>query len=238
MKPPHAIVLAGGQGTRLHPYTATLPKPLVPVGGEMPILEVIVRQLARSGFGRMTLAVNHQAPLIEAYFGDGSEWGIRIDYSREAEPLSTIGPLTLLEDLPEHVLVMNGDLLCDLDYAGFLRSHVESGADVSVATCRRAVQSDFGVIETDDVGRITGFREKPVFDLQVSTGIHALARSVIATLPRGRRYGFDDLMLDFIRDRRPVRAVPFSGYWLDIGRPEDYDLANREFPSLRRRWGI
>lgn len=233
-----AIILAGGQGARLRPYTFTLPKPLMPVGGEMPILEVIVRQLARAGFARLTLAVNHKATLLRAFFGDGAEWGIHIDYSLEPEPLSTIGPLTLLEDLPEHFLVMNGDLLCDLDYGAFLRDHVAAEAAVSVATCERTVHSDFGVIETDASHRIIGFLEKPVYRLQVSTGVYALARSVIERLPKGRPYGFDTLMLDSIRAGRPARAVPFAGYWLDIGRPEDFERAQREFPTLRQQWGL
>jgi NDP-sugar pyrophosphorylase family protein len=233
-----AIVLAGGQGTRLRPYTFTLPKPLMPVGGEMPILEVIVRQLARCGFDRLTLAVNHKATLLRAFFGDGADWGIDIDYSLETEPLSTIGPLTLVEDLPEHFLVMNGDLLCDLDYGAFLRDHVAAGTEVSVATCERTVHSDFGVIETDAGQRITGFREKPVYTLQVSMGVYALARSAIERLPQGRPYGFDTLMLDSIRAGRPARAVAFPGYWLDIGRPEDFERAQQEFPILRQQWRL
>lgn len=233
-----AIILAGGQGTRLRPYTFTLPKPLMPVGGEMPILEVIVRQLARAGFARLTLAVNAKATLLRAFFRDGADWGIGIDYSLEPEPLSTLGPLTLLDNLPEHFLVMNGDLLCDLDYGTFLRDHVASGAEVSVATCERTVQSDLGVIETDASQRIIGFREKPSYQLKVSTGVYALARSVVARLPKGRPYGFDTLMLDLIRAGRPARAVPFQGYWLDIGRPEDFERAQREFPTLRQQWGL
>lgn len=236
--PMRAIILAGGKGTCLKPYTVTLPKPLVPVGGEMPILEVIIRQLVRCGFARLTLAVNHKANLVKAVFGDGSDWGIRIDYSLENEPLGTIGPLTLVEDLPEDFLVMNGDLLCDVDYGDFLRGHVESGAEVSVATFKRSVHSDFGVVEIDPENRIAGFREKPVFGFDVSMGVYALSRSVIERLPKGRPYGFDELMLDCIRAERLPRAVPFSGYWLDIGRPADYDLANQEFPALRERFGI
>ena len=119
-----AIILAGGKGTRLRPSTITLPKPLVPVGGEMPIIEVIIRQLARAGFERLTFAVNHKANLIRAFCGDGAQWKVRIDYSEETEPLSTIGPLTLIDDLPEDFLVMNGDLLCNLDYAAFFRHHI------------------------------------------------------------------------------------------------------------------
>lgn len=233
-----AIILAGGKGTRLKPYTLTLPKPLMPVGGTMPILEVIIRQLVRHGFDRLTLAVNQDVSLIKTFFGNGSNWGIHIDYSVESEPLSTIAPLTLIGDLPEHFLVMNGDLLCDLDYGAFLRSHVEARGEISVATFKRSVHSDFGVIEIGEGNRISGFREKPIFDFDVSMGVYALSRSVIDRLPKGRPYGFDHLMLDSIREGRSARAVPFSGYWLDIGRPEDYDLANQEFEALRQRMGL
>lgn len=238
MSEKRAVLLAGGKGTRLKPYTVTLPKPLVPVGGEMPIIEVIIRQLARGGFERLTLAVNHKASLIRAFCGDGSPWGIRIDYSLESEPLSTIGPLTLIEDLPEHFLVMNGDLLCDLDYGAFLADHTTSGSEVSVATYQRTVNSDFGVLEVDGSGQVKGFREKPIFHFDVSMGVYALSRPVIERLAKGRPYGFDHLMLDSIREGRPPRAVPFGGYWLDIGRPEDYELANEEFPALKQRLGI
>ena len=233
-----AIILAGGKGTRLKPYTLTVPKPLMPVGGEMPILEVLVRQLARCGFERLTLAVSQEVPLISAYFGNGSKWGIQIDYSVESEPLSTIGPLTLIRDLPENFLVMNGDLLCDLDYGAFLRGHVESRGEISVATFRRSVHSDFGVVTISPENRIVGFREKPVFNLDVSMGVYALSRSIVTRLPPGKAYGFDDLMLEAIREGWAARAVPYSGYWLDIGRPEDYDVANQEFPKLRPRLGL
>ena len=124
-----AIILAGGKGTRLRPYTTLIPKPLVPIGGKYSILEVVLRQLADAGFDRVTLAVNHLANLIQAYFGNGEKWGLEIDYSLEDRPLNTIGPLTLINDLPDNFLVMNGDILCDLDYRAFFENHVATGAD-------------------------------------------------------------------------------------------------------------
>jgi NDP-sugar pyrophosphorylase family protein len=233
-----AILLAGGQGTRLKPYTVTLPKPLMPLGGEMPIIEVILRQLARDGFTHVTVAVNHLARLIMAFCGDGSRWGLKLDYSIEDKPLSTIGPLTLIDDLPENFLVMNGDILCDLNYGSFLRQHIGSGSDLTVSVYPRQVKIDFGVLQLDRQGAITGFSEKPVEDFTVSMGIYGVSRRLIESLPRGEPYGFDNLMIDGIRDKRRLRAHRFSGYWLDIGRPSDYDEANTDFDRLRERWGL
>ncbi len=233
-----AVILAGGKGTRLLPYTTLIPKPLVPLGGQYSILEIILMQLAGAGFTRVTLAVNHLADLIMAYFGDGSRWGIRLDYSLEDRPLSTIGPLTLIDDLPERFLVMNGDILCDLDYAAFFNAHAASDAMASVSAYRREVKIDFGVLTYDNAHRLTGFQEKPSYPFDVSMGIYCLNRSVVEGLPRGEAYGFDNLMLDAIRNGSPIAIQPFFGYWLDIGRPDDYQYANDNFEELARRLGI
>lgn len=227
-----AIILAGGKGTRLKPYTTTIPKPLVPVG-DMAIMEIVVRQLKQCGFDHLTVAVNHKAQLIRAYFEDGKRWGVTIDYSVEDKPLSTIGPLKLIDDLPDHFLVMNGDILTDLDYASFFRSHVDSGAIGTVATYRRDTKIDFGVLEYDgDANVITAFIEKPVEHFCVSMGIYAFSKRVMDLIPAGVPFGFDHLMLKLIAERQDVRAHPFNGYWLDIGRPDDYDRANREFERI------
>ena len=232
------VILAGGQGTRLKPYTLTLPKPLVPLGGEMPVLEVIIRQLRRQGIMHATIAVSHLAHLIQAFFQDGCRWGMSIDYSVETEPLGTIGPLLLLEDLPENFLVMNGDVLCDLDFQDFFRWHCAAGNDVSVSVHRRQQLVDFGVIRYDAVGRVTDFVEKPVYDYDVSMGVYALNRRVLQQVPRGRAYGFDELMVDGLRAGLQLAAKPFHGYWLDMGRPDDYEAANDSFAELKTRLGI
>ena len=233
-----AIILAGGKGTRLRPFTTCIPKPLVPLGNELPILEVIIRQLAGSGFDHITITVNHLAHLIRAFFGNGDKWGIRIDYSMEETPLSTIGPITLIDDLPERFLVMNGDILCNLDYRKFYLDHVSQDVPVSVATYKRTSLIDFGVLDLDEEDRIISFSEKPRLELTVSMGIYCIDRSVIERLPRGQRYGFDDLMVDGILNGAGYRAVRFDGLWLDIGRPEDYDYCNENFPELRRQMGL
>jgi NDP-sugar pyrophosphorylase family protein len=233
-----AIILAGGKGTRLRPYTVTFPKPLVPLGGEMPVMEIIIRQLARQGVRHVTLAVNHLANLIQAFFGDGSKWGLRIAYSLEETPLSTIGPLTLLADLPENFLVLNGDVLCDLDMAAFYQAHCAAGNDITVSVCRREQFVNYGVLEYDGAGRITGFREKPSYAFDVSMGVYCINRKVVASLKPGAAYGFDNLMLDGIRNGLKMVAQPFNGYWLDIGRPEDYETANANFEEIKTRLGV
>lgn len=233
-----AVVLAGGKGTRLLPYTTLVPKPLVPIGGRYSILEIVLMQLKSAGFTHVTLAVNHLANLIIAYFGDGSKWGLKLDYSVEDRPLSTIGPLTLIDNLPENFLVMNGDILCNLDYRAFYEHHVSEGCDVSVAAYKRSVTVDFGVLNYDVSGRLEGFAEKPQYNFDVSMGVYCLRRRVIDELSAGQPYGFDNLMIDGIKNGRVIRIHPFSGYWLDIGRPEDYQTANEQFSSLSKELGI
>jgi len=233
-----AIILAGGKGTRLRPYTTLIPKPLVPLGGKYSILEIVIMQLAQAGFDHVTLAVNHLSHLIMAYFGDGARFGVKLDYSIEEIELSTIGPLTLLDDLPENFLVMNGDILCDLDYRAFFETHVLEGASISVSSYRRQVKVDFGVLGTDGKGRMTSFREKPAYDFDVSMGIYCLNRAVVENLPRAKPYGFDTLMLDGLATGKRIDICPFSGYWLDIGRPDDYEYADEHFTELSAKLGL
>jgi NDP-sugar pyrophosphorylase family protein len=232
----HAVILAGGKGTRLRPYTTTIPKPLVPIGDDCAILEIVLRQLAAGGFGRVTLAIGHLGELIRAYVGTGEQWGLECDYATEAAPLGTMGPVVaVLDRLPEQFLVMNGDILTDLDYAGLLRTHTRSGAPITIATYRRQVDVDFGVLEVEG-GRVVGFSEKPKLDYSVSMGVYALSRSTLAGYPQGGPLGFDQLVLDLLRKGSPPASFPHDGYWLDIGRPEDYDRANQEFPAIRHRF--
>ena len=164
----HAVILAGGKGVRLRPYTTALPKPLVPIGDQHAILEIVMRQLAAAGFKTVTLAIGHLGHIIRAYVGNGSQWGLRVGYAVEDSPLGTMGPLLTMQDrLPEHFLVMNGDILTDLDFAGVLKHHEASGAPLTIATYARQVKIDFGVLTTDS-GTITGFQEKPSIDYRVS----------------------------------------------------------------------
>ncbi len=221
-----AVILAGGRGTRLRPYTTTLPKPLVPVG-ERPILEIVLRQLRAAGVTRVTMAVNHMAELIMAFFGSGERFGIEIAYSLEDQPLGTVGPLKLIESLPEHFIVMNGDVLTDLDYAALYQDHVVSGAELTISTYKRDSKIDFGVMQIDEQSRqVTAFQEKPVYHFDVSMGVYVFSRSILEGIPEGQLYGLDNLVLDMLASGRPINTHAFDGYWLDIGRPDDFDQAN------------
>ena len=230
-----AIILAGGVGTRLRPYTVVLPKPLMPIG-DYPILEVIVRQLVHQGFTHITLAVNHQAEILRAFFGDGKKWGVRIDYSLETKPMSTVAPLSLISDLPENFLLMNGDLLTDFDLSSFLERHVDCGRLFTIAAARRLQLIDYGVLNIDSSHRLTGFSEKPQMEYLVSMGVYAVNRRILQFVPPDSKYGFDDLMKDFLSKDEPVTVEPYEGYWLDIGRPDDYVRAVEEFEQRRQRF--
>lgn len=229
-----AVILAGGRGTRLAPYTVAFPKPLMPLG-DVPILEVVVRQLVHYGFDHVTLAVGHLAELLQAFFGDGSKHGIRIDYSREEKPMGTAGPLRAIRDLPENFLVMNGDLLTDLDYADLMRTHAAQGNDATIGVYEKQVKIDLGVLERDPDGRITDYREKPTLGYEVSMGVYAFSRSVLEYVPDGY-FDFPSLVLELIRRNRPIRGYPFHGLWLDIGRAEDYAAAIETFERERKRF--
>lgn len=229
-----AVILAGGKGTRLQPYTATLPKPLVPVG-DRSILDIVLMQLKRVGITRVTMAVNHLAHLIMAYFGDGARWGLEIDYSRENRPLSTIAPLKLIDDLPEHFFVMNGDVLTDLDFRDLYETHIRTGAEITVATFERDARIDFGVLRTDDANRVIGFEEKPSYHFTVSMGVYVISRSLLNVVSENEPFGFDDLMHTCIDQGRKAVTYSHGGYWLDIGRPADYDEANERIEDLLQR---
>lgn len=230
-----AVILAGGKGTRLKPYTTLIPKSLVPIGGECPVLELVILQLARAGFTQITLAVSHLAELIMAYFGNGEKLGVSIDYSLEDKPLGTVGPLTIIRDLPENFLVMNADVLCNLDFRKFYAEHLKSKADVSVASCPRKSMIDFGVLKYDRNHYLTQFREKPIYNFQVSMGVYCFSRSTVKKLPKAKPYGFDQLMLDGIKNGNKIRIQPFDGFWLDIGRGEDYQYVNEHYAQIKKK---
>ncbi len=232
-----AILLAGGKGTRLRPYTAVLPKPLMPIGDEepLPIMEVVLRQLARFGFRDVTVITGYLTELIEAFFGDGRKFGTRITYRREVTPLGTAGGLTLLDRPEEPVLVINGDILTTLDMAAMYRFHQGRGASATIAAYPREVRVDFGVLEfADDPHILAGYREKPEFQFQVSMGLYILGPAAWDFLTPGQSLQMPDLLEAMRQAGRPVHCFKEPCYWLDIGRHDDYATANEVFESRRR----
>ena len=230
-----AIILAGGKGTRLKPYTVVLPKPLMPIG-EYPILEVVIRQLVSHKFDHITIAVNHQAELIKAFFGDGSKWNVRIDYSLEDQPLGTMGPLKLINDLPDNFLVMNGDILTDLNYSDFYNEHQLNNRLFTISSYIREHKIDYGVLQSDANCMLEGFHEKPSTSYNVSMGIYMLSKRVLSYVPANTPFGFDSLMIDLLKAKESVYVKSFKGYWLDIGRPDDYMQAIDEFSEMRNKF--
>jgi NDP-sugar pyrophosphorylase family protein len=232
-----AIVLAGGLGTRLRPYTTVLPKPLMPIV-DRPVMDIVVRQLKRSGFNRITIATGYLSELIEAFFRDGAQYGVTIDYFRETEPLGTVGSLGLIEGLDEDFLVMNGDVLTDLHYATVFDRHRANDAIATIASCSRQVEVSLGVLDcrdTTDPTRLTGYIEKPKLDYQVSMGVYCFSPGVKDYIEPNVRLDFPDLILRLIAAGENVRGWRSNDYWLDIGRPEDYERAVDEFESMRHR---
>lgn len=228
------IILAGGKGTRLKPFTNAIPKPLMPIG-DVPILEVVLRQLKAHGTERVVLAVNHLARLIEAFFGDGSRLGLKIVYSVEDEPLGTAGPLRLLENLDNDFLVMNGDLLTTIDYADLFERHLQSGAVATIATFQKEVKIDLGVLESND-GCFVDYIEKPTYNFTVSIGLYALSRRITQFIPGGEKFDMPDLILALHRAGEKVQCYAGDFQWLDIGRVDDYEKAVELFETNRNAY--
>lgn len=227
-----AIILAGGRGTRLAPYTTILPKPLLPIG-DVPILDVVIRQLARHGLRQITLAVGHLAELLMAYCADGSRYGVQLRYAREAEPLGTAGPLGSIPGLDETFLVMNGDILTTLDYSRLIAAHRQSGASATIAAHRRNVYIDFGVIETQNGLEVAAYHEKPTQQYLVSMGVYVFEPEVLRFIQVGQKLDFPDLVQRLLQARAKVALYPSEDFWLDIGRPDDYHQAMEVFAQQR-----
>jgi NDP-sugar pyrophosphorylase family protein len=227
-----AVVLAGGKGARLAPYTKILPKPLMPID-DMPILEILLRQMKRAGVSEVILTVGHLAGLLRAFFQDGRRLGVKILYSYEEKPLGTAGPLSLVEGLDDTFLVTNGDILTTLDIKTLVESHRASGAIATIATHHRQVHVDLGVIQFDSSNQVVGYIEKPNFEFQVSMGIYVFQPDILKYIPQGQYLDFPDLVLRLIENGEHVMGYPFSGYWQDLGRPDDYERAVQDFDSIR-----
>lgn len=231
-----AVILAGGKGSRLGPYTTVLPKPLLPVG-DRAILDVVVRQLKDNGFEDMTFAVGYLAHLIRAVFGDGSEHGVSIDYHMESEPLGTAGALATVDGLDESFLFMNGDVLTTLDYDELFEIHKQSGNVLTIASHRRVIQTDYGVIHVDgaagDTRRVTAYEEKPEIPYVVSMGVYVAEPEILDFIPKDKHFDMPEVVVALVEAGRPVGSYLFEGFWLDIGRHEDYERAIVEYEELK-----
>jgi NDP-sugar pyrophosphorylase family protein len=230
-----AVILAGGKGTRLAPLTEVIPKPLVPIGGK-PILEIVIMQLQRCGFRHITLAVGYMGDLLRAYFQDVSKWGVHIDYSFEAKPLGTAGPLALIDGLDETFLVMNADVLTNLDYRELIRFHKSHDALATIGAYQREVTIDLGVIILNGDKRIKEYLEKPRSTHLVSMGVYIFEPRILELIEPETYLDFPDLVKTLLSRDLPVNHYPFQGYWLDIGRHEDYQQAAEEYEKLQMQY--
>jgi NDP-sugar pyrophosphorylase family protein len=227
-----AVILAGGRGARLAPYTKILPKPLMPIG-DMPILEVLLRQMKRVGVDEAIITVGHLAGLLQAFFQDGSQIGMSIKYSFEDKPLGTAGPLSLLSGLDNTFMVLNGDVLTTLDFGDLLRFHAEHNAAATIAVHCRQIRIDFGVIECDGNNQIFGYKEKPTIEYMVSMGVYVFEPRVLAHIPHAQYLDFPDLVKKLIAAGEKIVGYPYTGYWQDLGRPDDYEIATKDFEKMR-----
>jgi NDP-mannose synthase len=235
-----AVVLAGGRGTRLAPYTSVLPKPLMPIG-ERAILEIVVEQLELHGVRDITLCVGHLAHLIRSVFDNRANGHVNIRYVHEREALGTAGPLRLVDDLDETFIVMNGDVLTTLDYRALVRHHRQAGNAVTIATRERTIKFDYGVLRVESGGtreRIVRFDEKPELRSAVSMGIYVFEPWVLDYVPSDEHYDFHELVQSLLTHDEPVGAYLFDGPWFDIGREDDHGRAveawmNGEFKGMR-----
>jgi NDP-sugar pyrophosphorylase family protein len=221
-----AVVLAGGRGVRLRPFTVNFPKPLVPLGDE-PVVEVLIRRLLAFGITDITLSLGHLAELIKAYFHHRRQLTSQCDirFVEEEAPTGTAGSLALVPDLSETFRVMNGDLLTDLDFHELVAFHRKQGAALTVATHQKKVKVDLGVLEFGDDHRVREYFEKPEHCYNVSMGIYVYEPQVLGFIEPGAYLDFPDLVLKLIRAGEPVCAYPSDCLWLDIGRPDDYAKA-------------
>ncbi|MBA4376793.1 MAG: nucleoside-diphosphate-sugar pyrophosphorylase [Anaerolinea sp.] len=227
-----AVVLAGGKGRRLVPYTRIIPKPLMPIG-DKPILEILLRQMKRAGIKDVTLTVGHLADLMRLFFQDGSRLGLNISYSYESKPLGTSGPLANVEGLDDTFLVTNGDVLTTLDFSDLIAFHKAQGAIATIASHKRKVDINLGVVELDGDHRVKGYLEKPSIDYLVSMGVYVFEPRILEYIPKDQYLDLPDLVLRLIEAGEKVSGYVYKGYWEDLGRPDDYERASEDFEKMR-----
>jgi NDP-mannose synthase len=229
----HAIILAGGKGSRLRPYTTVLPKPLMPVNGQ-PILEIIMRQLRYYGFTRVTVALGHLAHLVRAVLGNGENHGLTVDYSVEDVPLGTSGPLALIPNLSGTFLVMNGDILTNMNFLDLLDFHEKQQSVLTIASHCRKVDIDYGVLHSKDY-HLFKYDEKPQIHYEVSMGIYVLNSSVLRYIKPGLYMDIPDLISTLINNGERVTCFPFDDIWFDLGRIDDFHMVDRQIDELKQR---
>ena len=229
-----AVILAGGKGTRLLPFTKVFPKPLVPLG-DRPILDTIIRQLKHFGFQHVTLAVGHMAEMIQTYVRNGEQYGLQIDYTCEDEPLGTAGPLAQIRGLEQTFLVMNGDLITTLNYRDLFNFHQQHGYIATIGAYQKNYKIDLGIIKNNEDTLIIDYIEKPIYAFTVSMGIYVFEVNVLNYIEPNKYLDFPDLVKRLLADGQKVGSYPFDGYWLDIGSHSDYEKATEEFESIKGR---
>jgi NDP-mannose synthase len=227
-----AIILAGGKGSRLKPFTKVIPKPLVPISDDLSILEVVLKQLKHYGFTDIILAVNHMSKLLMAFFKNGEDLGLNISYSLEDKVLGTAGPLSLIDNLEENFLVMNGDLLTTLNYNDLYNSHLKNSCDITISTYRKEVKIDLGVIEREN-DNFLDYIEKPTYNFDVSMGIYIMNRSIVELIPKDSKFDIPTLVLKCKKEKKNIKLYSGDYYWLDIGRVDDYEEAVNIFAEKR-----
>jgi len=230
-----SVILAGGKGTRLLPYTRIIPKPLMPIG-DKPILEIMLRQMKRAGIRQVTLTVGYLGDLLKLFFQDGSRLGLQINYVEEAKPLGTSGPLANVEGLTDTFLVTNGDVLTDLDFRELITFHHQQGAIATIAAHKRKVNINLGVMELDGRDTVKHYIEKPTIDYLVSMGIYVFEPRVLDYIPKGEYLDFPDLVNQLVAAGERVCGYVYKGYWEDLGRPDDYERATADFEKDRARF--
>jgi NDP-sugar pyrophosphorylase family protein len=224
-----AVILAGGLGTRLRPFTEVIPKPLLPLG-EKSLMEIQIVALRTCGFDEIYIATNYMAEFVEAFFGNGSRFGVRLQFSRETKPLGTCGPITLLKsELTEPFILMNGDILTKLDFRAFWQWAIKRDSLLTVATKLITTPFRFGNVKVDEADNIVGIQEKPDFMLEVLAGIYCMKPGIFDLIPENQYFGIDTLLQDMVSTGKPASRYLIHDYWIDIGQVDDYSEARNAY---------
>lgn len=223
-----AVILAGGKGTRLRPLTTVFPKPLVPLGNK-PIIEILMRRLSYFGIQKITICTGYLSEIIMAVCGDGEKYNLKIEYTKEETPLGTAGPLGLLKNLTDPFIVMNGDLLTTLNFKRIIEDHIEKKSDMTIGVYKRDVRIDFGVVESNHQSEFTNYIEKPTFNYEVSMGVNVISKAALAHIEKNYYMDMPDLVMKVHKNGGKVNCFREDCYWLDIGRMDDYALAQEQF---------